>query len=170
VSWSEVVRYRAARSSGRLVTRIAAVLTLGRMPPFVSASAIVPRGEHILVVIDPILREPVLPGGHLRWAEPPSRAVVREVREETGIEIEPDGLLGVYAGKEWAGENGVVRVIFQGVLRGGDLRSSAEGEACWQPVEDLARSDTRDAPIIRIWLEKQNGAADAGHDVQSVEL
>jgi ADP-ribose pyrophosphatase YjhB (NUDIX family) len=170
VSWTDAARYRIARAAGRLVTRVAAVLTLGKMPPFVSASAIVPRGDEILVVIDPILREPVLPGGHLRWTESPRHAVVREVREETGHEIEPGHLLGVYAGREWAGENGVVRVVFEGELRGGALRSSAEGEACWVRARDLAGTRARDAPIIRIWLERREGANDARDDIQPLEL
>lgn len=170
MSLTDIARYRIARLSGRLVTRMAAVLTLGKMPPFVSASAVVPRGDEILVVIDPILDEPVLPGGHLRWTEPPRDAVIREVREETGCEIEPGRLLGVFSGREWAGEYGVVRVIYEGSLRGGSLRSSAEGEACWRSARDLAQSDTRDASIVRIWLEGRDGGVAAGDDLQPLEL
>jgi 8-oxo-dGTP diphosphatase len=134
------------------VTRAAAVLTLGRMPPFVSTSALIVDGDRVLVVIDPIRREPVLPGGHLSWRETPQHAVCREVREETGFEIEPGNLVGVFSGQEFAGEPGVVRVIYQGRIVGGNLCSSPEGEAKWMPLNELAVSDTRDAPVVRAWL------------------
>ena len=70
-------QYRVSRRLGRLITTTAAVLTLGRMPPFVSTSAIVVEGDKLLVVIDPIRQEPVLPGGHLKWREGPEAALVR---------------------------------------------------------------------------------------------
>jgi 8-oxo-dGTP diphosphatase len=133
---------------------MAAALTLGRMPPFVSTSAIVVEDDHILVVVDPIRREPVLPGGHLKWREAPEAAVVREVREETGLRVEVRGLVGVFSGLEWADEPGVVRIVYHAGVAGGTLTSSAEGEARWMPVEALVASDTRDAPIVGCWLEK----------------
>ena len=37
-----------------------------------------------------------LPGGKIRNAESPVHAVTRDVREETGLEIEPTGLIGIY--------------------------------------------------------------------------
>lgn len=157
-SWG-VRQYRVSRALGRGVTRAAAILTLGRMPPFVSTSALVVQDDAVLVVIDPVRQEPVLPGGHLRWTEEPHAAVVREVREETGYHIEPDGVLGVFAGPAWAGEQGVVRVVYAAGLVGGALSSSAEGEARWMSLAELADSDGRDAPLARLYLERRKTAA-----------
>ncbi|HZU12604.1 MAG TPA: NUDIX hydrolase [Chloroflexota bacterium] len=150
-------QFRVSRLAGRFLARSAAVLTLGRMPPFVSASAVVLRRDDVLVVIDPIRNEPVLPGGHLKWAERPERAVVREVKEETGYEIEPERLIGVFAGPEWAGEDGIVRVIFAASITSGILRSSAEGRATWMPVRDLVASGARDAPIVQSAIVNRPG-------------
>lgn len=147
-----VWQFRVSRALGKLVTRVAAALTLYRMPPFVSASAVVVDGERVLVVMDPIRREPVLPGGHLSWRESPTDAVVREVREETGYLIRPEKLLGVYTGQQLVGEEGIVRLVYESTVAGGALTSSHEGEAIWIPVKELAGSDTRDAPIVRSWL------------------
>jgi len=148
-------KYRGARFLGRLVTRTAATVTLGYMPPFVSTSALVMEGDRILVVIDPIRDEPIIPGGHMKWAESPQEAVVREVREETGLAISVRRLVEVYSGAEWAGERGIVRIIYEGAVVGGSLLSSSEGEARWWSARELAESPTRDAAIVREWLARQ---------------
>lgn len=148
-----VWRFRLSRLAGRIATRLAAAATLGSMPPFVSASAVVLRGDDILVVLDPVRREPVLPGGHLKWGERPEEAVTREVREETGYHIRPEELVGVVAGPEWAGEKGVVRVIYTAALTGGVLRSSDEGRAVWMPAAEVVAGGGRDAPLVARALE-----------------
>jgi ADP-ribose pyrophosphatase YjhB (NUDIX family) len=42
-----------------------------------------------------------LPGGAVEPDEVPADALVREVREETGLDIEPDEVIGVYGGKDF---------------------------------------------------------------------
>jgi ADP-ribose pyrophosphatase YjhB (NUDIX family) len=153
------MRYRAKRLLGRAVTRLAAALTLGHMPPFVSTSAVVVVRDRVLVVFDPIRAEPILPGGHLTWRESPEAALVREVREETGYIIEPRHLLGVFAGDEWSGESGIVRVVYSAEIVGGSLRSSAEGETRWLPLGELLGSTTRDAPIVRVWRQRRDACS-----------
>ncbi|HCG00312.1 MAG TPA: hypothetical protein DEV93_07175 [Chloroflexi bacterium] len=142
-------RYNLLRWLGRAVTRTAAAITLEQMPPFVSASAVVVQDGRILAVVDAILGEPILPGGHLTWRESPEEGCKREVREETGLIVELDGLTGVYSGRERAGELGIVRLVYRGHTTGGTLRSSAEGDALWMPEEDFSRRSSRDGPILR---------------------
>jgi 8-oxo-dGTP pyrophosphatase MutT (NUDIX family) len=110
VSSHRVWQYRTLRHLGRFVTCTAAILTFGRMPPFVSASAIVLDGDRILAVLDPISNQAVLPGGHLRWKERPQAALIREVREETGYIVETQQLVNVCSGDESSGEFGNVRI------------------------------------------------------------
>jgi ADP-ribose pyrophosphatase YjhB (NUDIX family) len=153
VSSFGVWQYRISRALGRLVTTLAAILTLHRMPPFVSTSAVVLQGNRLLVVIDPIRREPVLPGGHLKWTEPPQHAVIREVEEETGYIVQPERLIGALGGIEWTGEPGVVRLIYQGTIVGGSLRSSSEGEATWMDLDEMMAANFRDASIVRFAVE-----------------
>lgn len=109
------------------------------------------------MVIDPILSEPTLPGGHLRWRETPEAATIREVEEETGLRVRPESVLAVLAGDEWAGEAGIVRVIYRAVRTGGAMRSSTEGEATWIQADELASSSSRDAGIVRLWLDSSVG-------------
>lgn len=146
--------YRLSRALGRFVTHSAALATFYRMPPFVSASAVVVEQGRVLMVIDPIRDEPVLPGGHLHWKERPEEGMAREVEEETGYRVEPASLLAVLAGDEWVGERGIVRIIYHAVRVAGDLRSSPEGEAIWLDAIVVAASSSRDAGIVKLWLAR----------------
>ena len=68
------------------------------------------------------------PGGAIEPGERAADAVVREVREETGLEVEPVALIGVYSGPEYAFAypNGdqvqPVTVFFECRVVGGELR------------------------------------------------
>lgn len=124
------------------------------MPPFVSSAVIVLDAGRVLAVLDPVRKEPVLPGGHLRWRETPKAGVTREAREETGLLIKPIRLIDVVSGETLAGEPGIVRVIYYAAVRGGELQSSSEGEAIWLPVDEFMRRATRDGAIVREWLTR----------------
>jgi len=100
------------------------------------------------MVVDPIRREPVLPGGHLKWRETPEHAVVREVSEETGYNVEIRSLLGVFSGEETTGEPGVVRVVYTAAITGGSLQPSPEGKPVWLRLDAI--DGTRDAAIVRV--------------------
>lgn len=133
------------------------------MPPFVSTSALVVDGLRILVVADPIRQEPILPGGHLKWKEEPKVALVREVKEETGYVIEPHELIDAFTGPEWAGEQGVVRLVYRATIVGGSLTSSPEGEASWMLLEELLASRTRDAALVQASLGQSSHTPSMGH-------
>jgi 8-oxo-dGTP diphosphatase len=67
----------------------------------------------------------VLPGGTVEAGEPPWDAVVREVREESGLEVEVERLVGVYVKKR---ETDLV-FGFAARVVGGELRASDERDA-----------------------------------------
>lgn len=129
------------------------------MPPFVSASAIVLRDGCVLAMFDAARREPVLPGGHLRWRESPEDGCRRETHEETGIDVAIDRLVGVYSGVERTGEPGIVRVVYLATACGGALLSSGEGEAAWMPLTEFDRLALRDGPIVREVLASERSRA-----------
>ncbi|MCL4495933.1 MAG: NUDIX hydrolase [Firmicutes bacterium] len=66
-----------------------------------------------------------LPGGQVEEGETLEEAVIREVEEESGIEVNVQGVSGVYQNRQ----TGVVVVIFIGEMTGGRLRTSTETKA-----------------------------------------
>jgi ADP-ribose pyrophosphatase YjhB (NUDIX family) len=150
----DVWRYRAARRLGKSVQRLAALLTLERMPPFVSAAAIVERDGSILMIRDTAQRQLVLPGGHLRWRESVAEGVRREVREETGYDVEPESVISVQSGTPSSTDTGIVRIVMSARIVGGRERSSAEGDVEWVQRDQCERGTWRDAAVVREFLKR----------------
>ena len=76
------------------------------------------------------------PGGHVEKGEPFVESVIREVKEETGLDIKNPQICGV---KSWIKKDGTrYIVLFYKTNRfSGELRSSEEGEVFWIKPEEL---------------------------------
>ncbi len=98
-----------------------------------------------------------LPGGQVEVGERVAETVVREVREETGIEVEVVGLTGIYSDPKHviAYDDGEVRQQFALSFRarpiGGSLRGSDEGsEVRWLSSSELDGLDIHPSMRLRI--------------------
>jgi ADP-ribose pyrophosphatase YjhB (NUDIX family) len=98
-----------------------------------------------------------LPGGVMDIGESLRDCVIREVREETGLDVEPQYIVGVYSdpGHVFAYDDGEVRqqfsVCFACRIIGGQLRPSEESrEVRFFAPEEIDELDVHESIRIRI--------------------
>jgi 8-oxo-dGTP diphosphatase len=86
------------------------------------------------------------PGGVLELAESIKDGLRREVREETGLDIEPGTLSGVYKNMN----RGIVALVFRCQVTGGQLTTNDEVTAFRWADEDTIRQLTSEAYAVRL--------------------
>ena len=98
-----------------------------------------------------------LPGGGMELGESIEQGAVREVKEETGLDVEVDGLVGVYTNPHhvMAYDDGEVRqqfsLCFTTKLLGGDLQFDDEStDIAWVAGGDLASSPMHPSMRLRV--------------------
>ena len=98
-----------------------------------------------------------IPGGQLELGETLSQAAVREVREETGIECEVTGVIGLYSNPSHviAYDDGEVRqefsICFRAVPVGGEVRTSNESkEVKWVLSNNVGEMKVHPSIMLRI--------------------
>ncbi len=104
----------------------------------ISNMCMVYKGDMILVINRTKSDWPGLsfPGGHLEENETLEESVVREMKEETGLEIKNPKLCAI---KEWDWGNGVryLGLLYKTSEFKGELKSSSEGKVFWINKKDI---------------------------------
>ena len=128
--------------------------------PAVAACALVERDGRILLVrraVDPERGKWDVPGGFVDEGEHPEDAVRRELREETGLEIEVGDFLGVWT--DWYGDAADasfnVALVWRATADGEPAPADDVSETRWFGRDELPAADdlafTSVALIVDAW-------------------
>lgn len=96
------------------------------LDPKVTAGVVFCVDGGILLVkraIEPSYGKWVFPGGYVDRGEALEAAAIREVKEESGLDVRLTRLLGIYS----ATGNPIVLIVFVGEVTGGSLQTDDEG-------------------------------------------
>lgn len=132
----------------------------------VAAALLDDRGRLLITQRRDVSRWEV-PGGVLEAGETILSGLCREVREETGLEVEPEQLTGVYKNMAL----GVVALVFRCRVRGGELRLSDETRGFrWVTPEEVPGllSDTFAVRLLDALHSPAAGPAVRAHDGQNM--
>jgi ADP-ribose pyrophosphatase YjhB (NUDIX family) len=115
------------------------------------------QGERVLMIRRTDNDLYSIPGGQVEIGETLAEAAVREVVEETGVDVEVTGVVGVYSDPRHviAYDDGEVRqefsICFRGRFVGGELRTSRESsEVLWVELPMLPELTIHPAIRLRI--------------------
>lgn len=115
--------------------------------PAASAAIFNASGEILLVRLSYDQGQWTLPGGGIESGESPSDAAIREVREETGLDVEISDLYGVY----WRRDTELILFAFRCRVTGGSLRPDGDEilEVRYFPTDALPRPITN-VTLLRV--------------------
>lgn len=135
--------------------------------PKLAVDVLVEENGKILLIkrnFDPFKGKWALPGGFIEYKETVEQAAVREVKEETGIDVELEGLLGVYSDPERDPRGHVISIVFFGAKKGGKEKAGKEvQDTLWALPEKTDGIDfafdhaiiVEDYKIIKMDMEEQ---------------
>ncbi|HEX7141594.1 MAG TPA: NUDIX hydrolase, partial [Nitrososphaeraceae archaeon] len=109
--------------------------------PIPTVDAIIQNSSSILLVKrvkDPYKNRFALPGGFVNEGETIEEALVREVYEETSLEVHPIEILGVYSDPTKDPRGHMLTVVFIVlVIRGNPSTGDDINEISWMPINKI---------------------------------
>lgn len=108
--------------------------------------------------IEPSIGRWSFPSGYVNRGEMVEDAAVREVIEETGLEVRLDGLVGLYSGSD----EPVILAVYTAHVTGGSLYAGPEVQetALFSPAELPSLPFPHDYQILEDWRSMKRGASE----------
>lgn len=131
--------------------------------PKVAAIVSVTKDDQLLLVkrgVSPELGKWSMPGGYIDYGEDPREAAVREVREETGLDVRITQLIDVVGGDGLGGAS--IVIMFEAEITNGmlhpedDVEEVAFFEDAMIPMEEIAAFASTHFMLDR-WLKRNQG-------------
>jgi ADP-ribose pyrophosphatase YjhB (NUDIX family) len=130
-----------------------------------TVAAVVERDGRFLLVQERIAGQSVFnqPAGHLEDNESLVAAVIRETREETAWQFEPEGIIGIYRWREPVRQQTHVRVGFHGRLLSHDPTATLDDgieQTLWLTPAELEQQRQRlRSPLVLRCIRDYLGGA-----------
>ncbi len=125
--------------------------------PSLTVDGILVEGEKILLIVrknDPFRGRYALPGGFVDYGETVEEAMVREMKEETGLDCVVESLLGVYSDPDRDPRGHTVSTVFTLKRIGGELAASTDAlEAGFFTLGNLPKLAFDHVKIVRDFLD-----------------
>lgn len=108
--------------------------------PIPAAGGIIVKEDAILLVKrahPPLVGWWCIPAGFMEWPESPQETAIREIREETGLQVRLIDLFEIYSGNDDPRSNAVL-VLYRAEVVGGELRAADDAlDVRFFPFTDL---------------------------------
>lgn len=121
---------------------------------------VVQEGKLLLVqrIMKPEIGKWSIPAGYLDYGEDPKETAVREVLEETNLEVEITGLVDVYYNPDAITQGGAsIFILYNAKLNGGTLKAGDDAKAAQffgpEELPELAFTSTLTV-VQTIWQQK----------------
>ncbi len=131
--------------------------------PVLAVDGVIVEGERVVLIERRDGMGTALPGGGVKYGENVEEALMREVREETGLEVEVQDLLGVYSDPERDPRHHIVTVVFVCRPTGGELEADDDAEEVgWFGLEEAREMELAfdHAKIISDFLRRRSRRAE----------